>query len=831
MNVSYEWLKAFVPFDESPAELRDLITSHVATVDELVALRQDLAPFVIARVVEEAAHPNSDHLHVTRVDMGTGTLLDVVCGAPNVRAGKLYPFAPTGTVMPSGLTIQKRKIRGAISDGMLCSARELGLGDEQDGILELEIDVAPGTPLLRALPLGDTQLVIDVGANRPDLLSHLGIAREVAALVHKPLALPAIEHLGASVPRAEKGAEAGRADSLSVRVAEPGLVHRFMGAVIRGVKVGPSPSWLVKRLESVGSRSINNVVDASNYVLHELGQPTHAFDLAKLRGGALIVRRAAAGERITTLDGVDRTLGPEMIVIADAERPQGVAGVMGGRDSEVTDATTDIFLEVANFDRGSVRTARRALGLSTDASYRFERGVDVDLGPKALERVAQIIMLVAGGSVAGAPVDLSGPSPRAEKRDSIAVRPSRVASVLGAPVSGGEIETLLRSIGFDVQLAGDHLRVTPPSWRLDVSAEVDLTEEVARLRGYDRLPLEIRPFRAGTVPDDPSWITAKRVRETLVGAGMLELRPMPFVAGGEGYVRVTNPLAENEAYLRRSIVESLARRAEYNLARMHGNLRLFEIGSAFEARSGGRLPIEELRVGALVMGRRRPAHFSDPKSNEFAAWATYDEWDAKALADTVARAAYPAGQVAVVPAAREDSIVERLTGGPVPGVLWSVSVDGRTVGVVRRVQLDAPVWAATAFGVEVSFGVISSDDVAPVGKSAYRPAEKPKEAARHFTPLPSMPASEFDLALSVPETVQAEQVETVMRRVSGKLLESVELFDRYVGAGVEPGYRSLAWRLTFRHSERTLRDRELDARRSEILRALADELNVRQRAT
>jgi len=830
MNVSYEWLKAFVPFEQSPAELRELITSHVATVDELVALRQELAPIVVARVVEEAPHPDSDHLHVTRVDMGTGTLLDVVCGAPNVRAGKLYPFAPTGTVLPTGLTIQKRKIRGAISDGMLCSARELGLGEEQDGILELDIDVAPGTPLLRALPLGDTQLVIDVGANRPDLLSHLGIAREIAALTSQPLAMPVIEQLGASVPAAVKGQDTERADSLTVRVADPGLVRRFMGVVIRGVRVAPSPAWLVERLESVGSRSINNVVDASNYVLHELGQPTHAFDLSKLGGGSLIVRRAAAGERITTLDGVDRALRDDMIVIADAQRAQAIAGVMGGRDSEVTEATTDIFLEVANFNPGRIRTARRTLGLSTDASHRFERGVDVEIGPRALERVAQIITLLAGGSVAGAPVDLSGPSPKVEKRESIVVRPSRVSAVLGAPITGGEIEAWLCSVGFDVQLAGDHLRVTAPSWRQDVSMEVDLIEEVARLRGYDSFPLEIRPFRAGTVPDAPSWLIAKRVRETLVGAGMLELRPMPFVAGGEGFVRVMNPLAENEAYLRREVLDTLARRAEYNLAHMQGNLRLFEIGSTFEPRRGS-LPVEDLRVGALVMGRRQPPHFTDPKSPEFAAWANYDEWDAKALAGTIARAAYPAGELAIV-ASDEEELWEAFTlGQSVPAdALWLIAIDGRVVGNVRRVRLDAPVWASPAFGVEVSLGVIPSEDVAPVGESAYRVAEKPTEAERRFVPLPSMPASEFDLALSVPDRVHAAEVEAVMRRVSGKLLESVELFDRYVGAGVEPGYRSLAWRLTFRHSERTLRDRELEARRSDILRALA-ELNVRQRAT
>jgi phenylalanyl-tRNA synthetase beta chain len=573
MNVSYQWLKAFVPFDETPVQLRELLTAHVATVDDLVPLRRDLAPIVIARVIEEAPHPDSDHLHVTKVDAGTGTLLDVVCGAPNVTAGKVYPFAPTGTVMPNGLKIQKRKIRGAISDGMLCSARELGLGDEQDGILELDVDVPPGTPFLSALPVGDTQIVLDVGANRPDLLSHLGVAREVAAITGKPLALPELPGVPeVAVSAASRAARSSHASSVNVSGVEDGLVRRFMGVVIRGVRVGPSPDWLVKRLESVGSRSINNVVDASNYVLHELGQPTHAFDLGKLAGPAIVVRRAKPGEKLTTLDGSERALNDEMIVIADAERPQAVAGVMGGRDSEVTDATTDIFLEVANFDPRRIRDARRLLGMSTDASYRFERGVDVEVAPMALERVARLIVGLAGGRIDGSPVDLVH-EPSSPRR--IALREARVGSLLGEPVSADEIAKLLGSVGFTV---GRDLTVEIPSWRSDVSAEVDLIEEVARLRGYDSFPLELRPFRPTAVGDDPQWLTARRVRDALVGQGMIELRPMPFVAGGSGYVRVLNPLAENEAHLRRSVLETLARRAEHNLARMEGNHRLFEIG-------------------------------------------------------------------------------------------------------------------------------------------------------------------------------------------------------------------------------------------------------------
>jgi phenylalanyl-tRNA synthetase beta chain len=807
MNVSYEWLRAFVPFDESPTQLRELITAHVAPVDELVALRDDLSAIVIARVVEEAPHPDSDHLHVTRVDAGTGTLLDVVCGAPNVTAGKLYPFAMTGTLLPNGLKIQKRKIRGAISDGMLCSARELGLGQEQDGIMELTVDVAPGTPLLRALPL-------DVGANRPDLLSHLGVARDVAAITGKPFALPAIKGLGADVPSAIANPTAGTAGPIAVSVAQAGLVRRFMGVVIRGVTIGPSPEWMVRRLEAIGSRSINNVVDASNYVLHELGQPTHAFDLARLGGSSIVVRLARDGERITTLDGAERPLRNNMIVIADAERPQAIAGVMGGRDSEVTESTTEIFLEVANFDPTRIRDARRSLVLSTDASYRFERGVDLEIGPRALERVAHLIVLLAGGRIDGAPVDLAYDrgAPTA-----LTLRPERVATLLGAPVDGGEIASLLERIGFGVTRDARDLRVTVPSWRGDVTAEVDLIEEVARLRGYDSFPVEMRPFRPSAVGDDPQWIVTNRVREALVAAGMIEVRPMPFVAGGPDFVRVSNPLAENEACLRREILDTLARRAEYNLARMQRDIRIFEIGSVFEPTTD-ELPREELRVALLVMGRRLPAHFTDPKSPDFDAWVTFTEWDAKGLGELIAHAAYPSATIDVRESQSDDA-------------LWDVAVDGSAVGAIRRVTLDAPVWAAPTFGVEISLGVIDSAQVAPPGEAAHRHFDRPAPAVRRYQPLPTTPASEFDLALSVPDAVRAEQVEQVIKQVSGKLLEHIALFDRYVGHGVEPGHRSLAWRLTFRHAERTLREREIDARRADILKALADELNVRPRTS
>ncbi len=817
MNASVEWLNAFVPSGLSAAALRDLITSHTATVDELESLRADLAPIVVARVVEEAAHPDSDHLHLTKVDMGTGELLDVVCGAPNVQAGKLYPFAPTGTVMPGGLKIEKRKIRGQTSNGMLCSARELGLGEEYEGILELDLDVAPGTPFLEAMPIGDARLVIDVLTNRPDLLSHLGIAREIAAVTGRALALPDIGVEGIEIPEAKRFRRAGNAGGVVLHLEDATLASRYMGVVIRGLTVGPSPQWLVDRLAAVGSRSINNVVDATNYVLHELGQPTHAFDLGKLDletqlpQKTVVVRSAKAGETLVTLDGVTRTLSPEMTVIADSIAPIAIAGVMGGAETEVGAGTTDILIEVATFDPRRTRRTRRAGGLSTDASYRFERGVDGALAPRALERVARLIIRLAGGEVHEAPVDLyAGDQPRVP----VVLRTSRLARLLGIELPAERAAELLRAVGCqaDVEENGASVHVVVPTWRRDLVAEVDLVEEVARLHGFDRLPDEIRPYRPGTSPDAPLWTLAARLRDALAAAGLLEVRPIPFVAGGDDHVRVRNPLAENEAHLRRTLLETLARRAEHNLAHMQGNVRLYEIGSVF-APGDDELPDESVHVALLVMGDRAPTHFTQGKAEPF------DAWDARALAELVAGVAGGRDTVELEPANEDD-------------LLWRVRIGGKARGEVRQIALDAPVWAAPAFGVELMLQPMSNSDVAPPGEHAHgAPAATAPAVRERYQPLPSTPAAEFDLALLVPDGVRAAEVERVIRDAAGELLERLVLFDLYEGEGVEAGHRSVAWRLTLRHPERTLRDKEIDGRRLKILSALTTELHVRQRSS
>ena len=802
MNISYDWLRSLVPITMSAAELRDLITARCATVDELVELRSDLAGVVIGRVVEAARHPNSDHLWVTKVDAGGPELLDVVCGAPNVTQGTLYPFAPAGTTLPGGLKLEKRKIRGATSNGMLCSARELGLGQDHDGIMELQIEARPGTPFLEAVPVGDSRLVIDVTPNRPDLLSHLGVAREVAAATGASLASDDARAVDLSATvRVERE---GRVGPVGVRVDDGDGAPRYMGAVIRGVTVGPSPEWLMARLEAVGSRSINNIVDITNYLLQELGQPMHAFDLGRMAGGEVVVRRARDGEEITTLDGSARRLKPEMLVIADASRAQAVAGVMGGAESEVTDTTRDIFLEVALFDPRRTRATRMALGLSTEASYRFERGIDPELQPRALARAVAMILDLAGGRLDGAPLDVQA---RAVTPRRLRLRIERVGRVLGVAIPVAECSQLLASVGFGTEhseRAGE-LEVTVPSWRVDVAGEVDLLEEIARLRGFDSFPQELRPYRPGTTTDAPLGRVVRRVRTAMVGAGLYESRAMPFVRGAEsGFVRVSNPLAEDEAYLRTSLLDTLARRAEHNLSRMQGNVRLFEIGSVFTPGQGG-LPEERVHAAALVMGQRRPPHFTEPKPPAF------DAWDAKGLAERLVESAFP-GEPWMLAEADD-------------GRLWTILIDGRAVGGVRQVALDAPIWASAAFGVEIALGPAPLDPAAPaMGGRLERPATR-------YRPIPVTPAVELDLALLVPVGTNAAAVEAVMRRGAGEMLERLELFDEFRGAGIPDGFRSVAWRLTFRHPDRTLRDKEVEGRRDKLLRILENELSVRHRTS
>jgi phenylalanyl-tRNA synthetase beta chain len=805
MNASLEWLSAFVDSGLTATEMRDLITGRVATVDAVEPLRTDLAGLVVGQVVTAARHPDSDHLWVTTVDAGGDAALEVICGAPNVQVGVKYPFAPVGTVMPGGLKIERRKIRGQVSNGMLCSARELQLGTDHEGILPLDTDAKPGTSLLDALPLGDSRLVVDVLPNRADLLSQRGLAREIAAAVERPLLVP---HAPAQIPSPSPSG------TIRVAVEHAEDAPTYFAIVLDGLRLGPSPDWLRARLEAVGVRSINNVVDITNYMLHGYGQPMHAFDLDTLSGG-ISVRRARSGERLVTLDGVERTLDESMVVIADDVRAQALAGVMGGRDSEVTERTTRIVLEVATFSPRRVRKTARALGLSSDASYRYERGVPPELPLDVAAIAVGLFQSVAGARMVGAPTLAGGSQAPAR---TLELRGERIKRLLGIPIPIEDVSRLLQPVGFKVTLASrDDGVVTMPWFRPDVTREADLMEEVARLYGYDRFPSELRAYRPTTTVDAPLVAVADRVRDAMAGLGLLEARPIPFVAdAGPAGVRVHNPLADTEAFLRSDLLTPLARRAEYNLRRMTGDVRLFEIGTVFK--KGEARPTEEVHAAALIMGKRRPPHFTEPEPPAF------DEWDAKGVAERLAGTIFPSRKIDLEPA---------LSGSD---VLWHIHVDGSAAGSVQRLSLDAPPWASPAFGVELSIETTPVAPVAPHNQHDYTAVPTSGvsgRAVRGYVAPPGFPAVERDITLLVPDDLNrgAAAVEGVLTEAGkGALLEPpVRVISEYRGPGVPPGVRAVTWRLTFRHPTRTLTEKEVDASQRKLLRTLETELGVRQR--
>src|SRR5437867_10760846 len=633
MIVSRRWLESLLGRPLEGRDVADRLARQVAPVDGVVPIHQDLREVVVARVLEVRQHPNADRLSLCVVDAGGAAPLEVVCGAPNVQAGKAYPFAPAGATLPGGLKLERRKIRGVESNGMLCSAKELGLGVDHAGILELQTDAPPGTPFLEAIPIADEQIIIDVSANRPDLLCHRGVARELAVGLGSTVKLPeigglAVQRLGGlKKPTAQPPNRlTANVDGVEVRLEDAVGAPRYMIAVIRGVKVQQSPAWLAARLQSVGQRSINNIVDATNYILFEVNQPLHAFDLAKLRGTAVVVRRAKPNEPIVTLDGVTRKMTAEMTAICDAERPTIIAGVMGSTDSEVSESTTDIGLECAYFQPTRIRRTRRALGLSSESSYRFERGIDRLAMPDALGRASDLIRAVAGGEMREPPVDLW---PEPQKPRSIFLREARVSHLLGVAVPRKEIERLLSAVGFVAAPKEVRLAVQIPGWRPDVTRDVDLIEEVARLRGYDSFPDELRPYRPGTVPDAPAELTLRRIREQLVASagGLLEARTLPLgPADGSDAVPVLNPLSAEEAHLRSRLLPGLIRRVEHNWSVGNRNVRLFEVGTVFRKASGPR-PEEELHLAIVLTGARHPAHWTD--STNAAKLPDMDIWDLK----------------------------------------------------------------------------------------------------------------------------------------------------------------------------------------------------------
>ena len=785
MKASRRWLEAFL---RRPLDARDLAEKLAllgAPADAIEPLHADLREIVVARVESVRPHPDADRLRVCTVDDGTPQRRNVVCGASNVAADHKYPFVRVGSTLPGGLKIEKRKIRGETSEGMLCSPRELGLGSDHDGIMTLTTDAAPGTSFLSAIGLDDDRLELDISPARPDLLGHKGLARELAAAYQTTFRLPDIPGAPEIQPSSRPAVQPSITTGGVTITIEPSGCRRFTAAVIRGVAVGPSPAWLRERLESVGQRSINNVVDATNYVMLELGQPLHAYDLARLAGPALTARPARAGEQLTTLDGVARRLSTEMTVIADAKGPVGIAGVMGGEGSEVSSGTTDIVLECAWFEPKAVRRARKALGLFTEASQRFERGTDLWGVPEALRRGVAVLLAVAGGRLAEEPADC-WPEPANPPR--IFLRTARTAQILGVDLPVHVLEQCLVAIGCTVvaKPAEHRLAVEVPGWRPDLVAEIDVIEEVARIYGYANFPDELRAFRAGRQVDPPIEIALGRLRHHFAAEGLYEAILVPLgPRDAQDAVAVLNPLSADHGFLRSRLLPGLVRQVEANWAAQVRDIRFFEAGTVFSPPDGSARPGERSHVAVVVTGVRSPDHWTDGGHPQDS-----DLWDLKGLFERTVSLAIPDASVQV------------------DGAGWIARLpDGREVGRAGLQSADAPPWAAPLFGLEVEVD----------------PAPRP---VRPYRPLPATPAATRDLALVVPAAVTIGAVAEAVRDTGAGLLEAIGVIDEYRGEKVPAGFRSVTLRLIFRKRDRTLRDSEVEAVMQRIITQLRQALDV-----
>ena len=761
MLVPYSWLRDFAPLDGGPDALVPVLNGLGMVVEGVTRVGEGLGGVRVARVLDRGPHPGADRVQLVDVDAGDGAI-QVVCGAFNFEAGDLVPFAPVGTILPGDLEIGRRKVRGEWSEGMLCSASELGLGADGSGIMVLDGQWPPGTPLVEAMGLQpDVVFDLDITANRPDAMSIAGVARDVAAKLHVPFSFPEVD-----VSTAPASVE----DLATVVVECPDLCPRFTARVVDGVTIGSAPDWVRRRLTLAGMRPINSVVDASNYVMLEMGQPTHPYDLDKLPGRGLLVRRGRAGETIVTLDDVERDVGHgDDCLICDAEgTPVGIGGIMGGASSEIDAGTRRVLLEAAYFTPMAVARTAKRLKLRTEASARFERGTD----PEVIERATDRLLSLIDGTVATGVLDVrSLPAERPRVR----TRVNRVGALLGRDFSGDEIRECLEPIGFSVTDAEPGvLDVTVPSWRPDVALEVDVIEEVARHHGYENLPRTVpRPATAGGLP--PYQHARRRVRDILVGLAISEAANPPLVGPGdheraglpEDVIVAADPMIREESVLRTSLLPGLLRNLVFNASHRNPDARLFEIGHVYlPADRAAELPDERERLAVALAGSEAPEAV-----RVFRTLVDALRLEPLRLAPASAPGLHP-GRTAAVEA--PDGPLG-LLGEVDPDVVAAHGLEGRVAWLELELErlLAAP--------------------------------RRPEE----MRPVSRYPSSDIDLAFAVPETVPAGDVEATLRGAGGDLLEWVRLFDVYRGAGLPGGTRSLAFRLRFQASDRTLTDEEV----------------------
>ncbi|WP_243547107.1 phenylalanine--tRNA ligase subunit beta [Pseudodesulfovibrio tunisiensis] len=798
MLISFDWLREFVPFEGEAQELGDRLTMLGLELDSIEDPFEKVKDIVVGHVVECGRHPEAEKLSVCKVDVGD-EVLDIVCGAPNVGQGQKVPVAKVGTVMPGGLKIKKAKLRGLPSHGMICSERELEFSDNHDGIWVLPEDLKPGEKLVDALKLERTVLDFDITPNRADCLSHLGFAREAALAFDLPLTMP-------KLALTESGGDA--AGEIKVVIDDPALCPLYSARIIRDVQQKASPEWMRMRLLAVGQRPISNIVDVTNYIMFELGQPLHAFDMDRIEKATIRVAPAEDGMKFTTLDEVERTLTPADLLIWDGVKPVALAGVMGGLNSEMTGDSRNVLLESAVFRPGTIRKTARRLALPSDASYRFERGVDQVLNRFCLDRAAQLMSEIAGGSVVSG-VAVNEPTPWQDRVHGY--RHDRCMRLLGLDLEPGFAKKVFTLEGCQVDDSDpDNWKVSSPSHRLDLEREVDLYEEVGRVYGLDRIPAvlpRVKKNMDGEVTSDTPYGFIRRIKLWGAGAGLSEAVNYSFVGtddldrlnmAPEGRVIIANPLSEEQNVMRTDLTPGLLNTLKHNLAQGNNHVRVFEVAKRFVADAESETETREhTRLGILLYGSRHAQEWPWPHADA-------DYLDIKGHVEHLLSDSLKLEEAEFALVA-DHAYLE-------PCV--SVSVYGKPVGFMGMVR------------PEMADYYHARKDVWVADLDVEMLRDLTREHSIQFANLPVFPPSRRDVTVIGSMTLQAGAVVAAIRDMNIKILESVELVAEYIPEGQEEE-RNLSFRLTYRHPAKTLKDKEVDKQHKRVLNELSSKLPVR----
>jgi phenylalanyl-tRNA synthetase beta chain len=793
MLVSLKWLREYVDVDVPATELAERLTMAGLEVDALNETGPSLRDVRVARILSLKPHPNADHLSLCEVTTGESTY-PVVCGAKNICVGNTVPLALVGATLPGDFVIRSSRIRGEVSEGMLCSEEELGIGAAASGIMILPSDLPLGAELGDVLNLQDTVLDIGVTPNRADCLSIVGVAREWAAIAGKKLRYPAVDLI-------ENDEDIRKITS--VTILDPDLCPRYTARIIKNVRIGPSPLWIRQRLEAVGLRPINNIVDVTNFVMIELGQPLHAFDFRFLEEGRIVVRRSREGEPFVSLDGKERILGADMLLICDGVKPVAIGGVMGGLNSEIQPETEVILLESAYFNPSSIRKTSRELGMGTDAAFRFERGIDPEGVIRALNRAASLIAEISGGTICGGVIDQYPQKVRTSRR--IPLRYSRVNDILGIAVPAEEIIHILESLEMTVEPVDEgRIEVTPPTCRVDIAREIDLIEEIIRLYGYDRVPATLPRVSAIAGISGGKTSVERHLREMMTGAGYSEVINYSFISPDaadqlrlaeaderRSHVRIQNPLTEEQAVLRTTMTYSLLINAKRNADCGRFDLKIFELGKTFIRRGEGELPLEQNRLACLITGLRYDDRWH---SRHLRA----DFYDLKGCIESIL------GGLCIPAPSFRSGIGEVILH---PGKSCGIFSGEEQIGFLGEIHPD--LLACLDLTGPILVSELDLDFLA-ANFSVKTP----------FRSIPRFPSSSRDVAFLVSREKEARDVLLPAEDFHEELLEKVQIFDVYEGENIPTGMKSLGVRFSYRHMDRTLTEDEVNEVHARIVQKI-----------